>query len=169
MPRSSERSALLKNFVQVLRLMMLFDDDSTEDFDDMMELYCLAAGNRYFNARTNIPKPVDFCNVIFDYPETSFRTIARCTKASFFRLMNLIQDHSIFKNNSKNKQAPVHSQLIIVLNRLGCDGYFALWKVLRYNREIYRDYVYQREIYRAKENQKTNVSTPWTERCCRHR
>jgi len=36
--------------------------------------------------------------------------------------MNLIQDYPIFQNNSKNKQAPVHIQLIVVLNRLGCDG-----------------------------------------------
>ena len=54
MPRSSERAALLKDFEQVLRLMMLFDDDSTED-------------------------------------------------------------HSIFKNNSKNKQAPVHIRFFLTL------------------------------------------------------
>jgi len=34
----------------------------------------------------------------------------------------LIQDQPIFQNFSKNKQAPVHNQLIIVLKRLGCDG-----------------------------------------------
>ena len=122
MSRLSERAALLKDLEHVLRLMMLFDDDTSVDFDEMMELYCLVAGNRYFNARTNIPKSLEFCNGIFDYPDESFRTIARCTKATFFRLMSLIQAHPIFNNNSKNKQAPVHIQLIIVLNRLGCDG-----------------------------------------------
>ena len=46
--RLSERAALLKDLEHVLRLMMSFDDDTTVDFDEMMEFYCLVAGNRYF-------------------------------------------------------------------------------------------------------------------------
>jgi hypothetical protein len=37
----------------------------------MMELYCLVAGNRYFN----IPKSIEFCNGIFDYPDRVFTAI----------------------------------------------------------------------------------------------
>jgi hypothetical protein len=35
----------LKDLEHVLLLMMLFDDESTDDFNNMMELY-LVAGNR---------------------------------------------------------------------------------------------------------------------------
>jgi hypothetical protein len=38
---------------------MLFDDESTDDFNNMMELY-LVAGNRYFKSRTSIPNPLEF-------------------------------------------------------------------------------------------------------------
>jgi hypothetical protein len=40
---------------------MLFDDESTDDFDNMMEFY-LVAGNRYFKARTSIPNPLELSN-----------------------------------------------------------------------------------------------------------
>jgi hypothetical protein len=83
--------------------MILFDDESTDDFDNMMELY-LVAGNRYFKARTSIPIPLEFCNGIFDYPDTSkFSHYSEMRAKAFFRAMKLIQDHTIFKNNSKNK------------------------------------------------------------------
>jgi len=62
----------LKDLEYVLLLMMLFDDESTDDFNNMMQLY-LVAGNRYFKARTSIPNPLEFCNGM-DYSDTSFRT-----------------------------------------------------------------------------------------------
>jgi hypothetical protein len=69
-----------------------------------------------------IPKSLEFCNAIFSYPDDAFRTIARCSKASFHRLVSKIKNHRVFNNNSKMKQASVEMQLLIVLNRLGCDG-----------------------------------------------
>jgi hypothetical protein len=122
MPRSTDRACLLKDLENLIRMMMLFDDDKTEDFEDMMELYSVISGSRYIQQRTKFPKSIAFCNGIFDYPDASFRTIARCTKDTFLRLLHIVQDHPIFQNNSLHKQAPVHIQLIIVLNRLGCDG-----------------------------------------------
>jgi hypothetical protein len=49
----------LKDLEHVLLLMMLFDDESTDNFNNRMELY-LVAGNRYFKARTSIPNPLEF-------------------------------------------------------------------------------------------------------------
>jgi hypothetical protein len=62
----------LKDLEYVLLLMMLFDDESIDDFNNMMQLY-LVAGNRYFKARTSIPNPLEFCNGM-DYSDTSFHT-----------------------------------------------------------------------------------------------
>jgi hypothetical protein len=72
--------------------MMLFDDESTDDFNNMMELY-LVAGNRYFKARTSIPNPLEFCNGM-DYSDTSFHTIARCAR-------RLFQDHTTDEVDSR--------------------------------------------------------------------
>ena len=41
MTRLSRRAAFLKDLEHVLRLLMLFDDDTTDDFDEIIELYCL--------------------------------------------------------------------------------------------------------------------------------
>jgi hypothetical protein len=43
-------------------------------------------------------------------------------KATFVRLVSLIADHEVFQNNSRNPQKPVWIQLMVVLQRLGCNG-----------------------------------------------
>ena len=66
MPRSTDRACLLKDLENLIRMMMLFDDDKTEDFEDMMELYSVISGSRYIQQRTKFPKSIAFCNGIFE-------------------------------------------------------------------------------------------------------
>ena len=122
MPTFSERAALLKDIERLLTLMILYDDDETEDFEEFMDLHHSISSQRYMNDRAPKPKSVEFSNAIFDYPDNAFRVIARCDKASFYILLSKIENHAVFNNNSRNKQTPVAIQLLIVLNRLGCDG-----------------------------------------------
>jgi hypothetical protein len=42
-------------------------------------------------------------------------------KASFVQL-ELIQNHDVFKSDSRHKQEDPYYQLMIVLSRLGCNG-----------------------------------------------
>jgi hypothetical protein len=100
--------------------MMLFDDESTDDFNNMMQLY-LVAGNRYFKARTSIPNPLEFCNGM-DYSDTSFRT-KQDAREGFLPTDEVdSRPYDISNELKKINKSPVHIQLIIVLNRLGCDG-----------------------------------------------
>ena len=125
MPTFSERATLLKGIERLMKLMILYNDDDSEDeeeFEDMVLFYELISSRRYVKERVPIPKSLEFCNAIFNYPDDAFRTIARCSKASFHRLVSKIKNHQVFNNNSKMKQASVETQLLIVLNRLGCDG-----------------------------------------------
>ena len=125
MPTFSERATLLKGIERLMKLMILYNDDDSEDeeeFEDMVLFYESISSRRYVKERVPIPKSLEFCNAIFNYPDDAFRTIARCSKASFHRLVSKIKNHQVFNNNSKMKQASVETQLLIVLNRLGCDG-----------------------------------------------
>jgi hypothetical protein len=74
--------------------------------------------NTYAKERVPIPKSLEFCNAIFSYPDDAFRIVARCSKASFHRLVSKIKNHRVFNNNSKMKQASVETQLLIVLDYL---------------------------------------------------
>jgi hypothetical protein len=43
-------------------------------------------------------------------------------KFAFISLLQMIESHEVFKNESRNAQTKVWIQLMVVLNRLGCDG-----------------------------------------------
>jgi hypothetical protein len=112
MPTFSERATLLRNIERLLKLRVLYnDDDDTEDEEDFENM---VSSRRYINERAPIPKSLEFCNAIFNYPDDAFRTIARCSKASFHRLLSKIKNYQVFSNNSQHKQASVEVQLLIV-------------------------------------------------------
>jgi hypothetical protein len=56
------------------------------------------------------------------FSDREFKVIARSDKSSFIRLVEMIEDHPVFDRSSRHKQSPVWLQLVVVLNRLGCDG-----------------------------------------------
>ena len=48
------------------------DDDDTEDeeeFENMVLFYEYISSRRYVNERVPIPKSLEFCNAIFNYPD----------------------------------------------------------------------------------------------------
>jgi hypothetical protein len=60
--------------------------------------------------------------MLFGYSVRDFKQAVRMDKPSFERLNDMIKDDPVFHNNAHNKQTPVWVQLMIVLQRLGCDG-----------------------------------------------
>ena len=56
------------------------------------------------------------------YEERDFKQIARMSKDSFLKLLGQVQDDDVFKTYTRNKQCPVWVQLMVVLQRLDCDG-----------------------------------------------
>ena len=61
-------------------------------------------------------------NLMWEYDDKEFKQIARMSKSSFIGLLELIEQHEVFKSESNHKQKPVWIQLMITLNRLGCEG-----------------------------------------------
>ena len=102
--------------------MILEGDDKSADFSDIMDIYEAVTGSRYLNERTTIPKTRALLDVVMQFDDREFKVLARCEKASFVRMVELIEDHPVFDKGSRHKQSPVWLQLLVVLNRLGCDG-----------------------------------------------
>ena len=122
MPVKSERAVLIAELENLLRHMILEGDDKSVEFTEIMDIYEAVTGSRYLNDRSAVPKTRALVEILMQFGEREFKVLARCDKASFIRLVELIKDHPVFENNSRNKQSPVWLQLLVVLNRLGCDG-----------------------------------------------
>ena len=102
--------------------MILEGDDKSADVSEFMDMYEAVTGSRYLNERTTVPKTKALLDVLLQFEEREFKVLARCEKAWSIRLVELIKDHPVFDKGSRRKQSPVWLQLLVVLNRLGCDG-----------------------------------------------
>ena len=127
MPFKSDRATLINELEQLLRLMIA--DDASE-FEEIMDIYVAVTGSRYMSERSYVPKSRSLVDVIMQFSDREFKVIARCDKSSFIRLVEMIEDHPVFDRSSKS---PVWLQLLVVLNRLGCDGNGARGDNLRIN------------------------------------
>jgi hypothetical protein len=83
---------------------------------------------RYLQQRQRLPKSHDWINRIA-YFETHrrFKHYFRMSKENFNNLLNLIEPHPIFHNNSTNPQRPVRLQLMVTLYYLGSGGNGGTW------------------------------------------
>lgn len=90
---------------------------------DISELYFIMYNTRYLVPRVVTPKSTEFASAFFhNLPDRLFRQLTRMDKPSFFKLVEMISDHSIFSNNSLYQQAPVVLQLAVCLDRVGHEG-----------------------------------------------
>ena len=60
--------------------------------------------------------------MLLTLPSEEFREAFRMNKETFLFILNKIQSHQIFKNNSKHQQQPIWLQLLVALERFGFDG-----------------------------------------------
>ena len=99
MPTFSDRATLLRDIERLLKLMILYnDDDGTEDedeFENMVLFYEYISSRRYVNERVQIPKSLEFCNAIFNYPDDVFRTIIDyCPKSKIIKYSAIVLNTS---------------------------------------------------------------------------
>ena len=118
MPFKSDRATLINELEQLLRLMIA--DDASE-FEEIMDIYVAVTESRYMSERSYVPKSRSLVDVIMQFSDRDFKVI---------RLVEMIEDHPVFDRSSKS---PVWLQLLVVLNRLGCDGNGARGDNLRIN------------------------------------
>mmetsp|Transcript_6856 Transcript_6856/g.6158 ORF Transcript_6856/g.6158 Transcript_6856/m.6158 type:complete len:404 (+) Transcript_6856:89-1300(+) len=123
MPSLSEKQKIIKEIDEILIAMILFNDDDSDDFKELMDVRMSILTTRYLNARNNIPKnDLDSVEMIWLYEDKEFKQIVRMDKQSFVSVVRLLENNVVFLNNSRNQQAPVWVQCIVAFHRFGCEG-----------------------------------------------
>jgi hypothetical protein len=138
MPRTTERAQLLEGLETILRFKIaaraleLSDTDSSnsdsswdsdDGEDDFLAMYNAVRSSRYLDHRSRIPTSDDFYQrILHAYDDTRFKRTLRLTRATFARVLSLIKDHDVFKNESNNEQMETKKQLAVTLYRFGHYG-----------------------------------------------
>jgi hypothetical protein len=122
MPTQSDREILIAELNDVLRLFAIYDEDKSERFKELFDLLGAITNTRYLYPRVIVPKTTALVELMSVFEDKEFEVLARMSKQAFFRVVMLIEQHSIFQNNSKHSQAPVYVQLLVFLSRIGFDG-----------------------------------------------
>lgn len=123
MPALSDRKRLIGTLDWMLQVMCSHEDSNDdENIDEIADIKATIESTRYLNLREYIGKNRSMNDMLFTYSDRDFKQAVRMVKESFAKLFVLIKDDPVFKNCSRNKQCPVWIQLMVVLQRLGCDG-----------------------------------------------
>ena len=96
--------------------------EGTDEFNEILTLFMDMESSRFLNARDPIPQSDGVRNLLHQFPDNTFKQIVRCSKTNFARIVEYIKDDPVFSNNALVSQYSVEIQVMVVLNRLGCDG-----------------------------------------------
>jgi len=100
-----------------------FNEDSSALVEDLSEAFCAAVNSRFIFPKQLTPKSKNWVlNYFSNLPEEDLRQTIRMNFNSFHQLLNRIEDHPIFHNESLCPQTSVEWQLACALNRLGNYG-----------------------------------------------
>jgi len=129
MPRTSERQKVIE-FLEAYAIAKEFLESSDDEecdgediFDDPVELLALATSRRYLQPRIEVPKSRHWLKeVLPNLDPLRYRQSMRVSRETFQFILRSIENHAVFKNNSKNKQLAVEDQLSIAMWRFGRCG-----------------------------------------------
>ena len=100
MPKRSDRREMLYELDNMVRLLAIYDEENTEQFQELLDMYAHLSSTWYFSEREVIPKSCYMMDIIWEYKDKEFKQIARMSKLSFINLFSLIENHELFKNES---------------------------------------------------------------------
>jgi hypothetical protein len=134
MPSLSIHEQLLNEYIMSMLFRQIFTPIERRTIEhmyqeSMLDLDALIAilGSRYPNGRRhNVPK-IGNVHLAWEYAQNPsdhhrFINMLRVTPLVFQTILNLIEEHPIFTNNSNNSQTPVEQQLAVTLYRMGRYG-----------------------------------------------
>lgn len=122
MPAISDRQRLIKQIDFFLKILAADGLEKSQEFQNFMELRFHLDCTRNINPICRIPKSSVMEQLLWDLPEREFKLFARCDKRSFVRLVSDLEGHQVFRNKSRHAQNQPWIQILITLNRLGCEG-----------------------------------------------
>lgn len=92
------------------------------EIQELLELKAQILSFRYFNKSDRIPKSLEYRTMLLTLPQNDFRQAFRMNKDTFISVLNRIEGHPVFQNDSLHKQQPAWVQLLVALERFGFDG-----------------------------------------------
>ena len=108
------------------------DSDTDSDLENDLSFIHMLLQKQYLVSRkpTTTHQPNYELHVIQLLPEASFKQLFRTSLPCFLKLLELIQYHPVFHNNSQNAQRHPATQIAVALCRLGSNGNGAALKRL---------------------------------------
>lgn len=73
MPKISARQELLRSIGGLIRLAAIYDDE--EEIDDLLELNFAVSSSRFLTSRSQIPKTIEFRNLLWQLPDREFKQV----------------------------------------------------------------------------------------------
>ena len=133
MPHESHRAALLTDLDRIIRRLAVSvhqyprrQAHLREEIRRMMAIMAAADASRYISPRRNRFATRDgvaeFLTDLEGMPDDRFKQRFRVTKPQFGCILARIENHAIFRNQSRHPQRPARFQLAVALNRLGRCG-----------------------------------------------
>jgi hypothetical protein len=80
MPTSSYREQTLSDINTILWTLIVNDEEESEEFADMTDLYVAVESHRFLNARSTIPQSKALTILLLQYGDSDFRKEVRMTK-----------------------------------------------------------------------------------------
>ncbi|KAJ3178279.1 hypothetical protein HK101_010142, partial [Irineochytrium annulatum] len=90
--------------------------------EQLQEALDAILSRRYLSPRNGVVRSPALHEWRLSLDERRFKQELRMKPASFHQLVDLIEGHPVFHNNSFRPQAPVDVQLTVLLKRFGCYG-----------------------------------------------
>ena len=76
---------------------ILWDDEETDDFEELLYIKFCCESNRYFNLREYTKnKNGSIHDCLFEFSDKDFKQSVRMKKRSFIRLVNMIKRHKYY-------------------------------------------------------------------------
>ena len=73
MPKRSDRKEMLLELDNMLRVLAIYDDDNTEEFQEVLKMYAQLYSTRFFIEREVIPKSSSMIDIMWHYADKEFK------------------------------------------------------------------------------------------------
>lgn len=130
MPKSSDKIGPQCDLEAAIKLSVLLEASgcrvegtiANETLQGLLLMHQALTGARYLIPRTYVRNKASMAGMLHSYTDRQFRQEARMDRASFDRMVKLLENHPIFHNNSRFDQTPTWIQCLVAFKRLGSYG-----------------------------------------------
>ena len=129
MPTRSIRHQIISELELLIRQVALdhsVDEESescvSRILEELLEIREGMLATRYLHSRICDTDKPGMVAMLRSYDDKGFKAEVRMDKASFYQIVSMLEDHTIFLNRSRNKQFPVWVQCFVAFRRLNTYG-----------------------------------------------